>query len=314
MLSGPLRFLLVGDEPRDLRLLKALLREFDVYLTAKPAEAVKLARGHDVDVVLCDLHKDGNNGVDVLREIRETHPRAMRFLLSANPDLRTVIGAVNEGEVCRIVRKPWNNQQLHAWIVDTAAAAREVPPIAHERLAEERHNLARGQVGVLVIERDANVQRRLREILQAHYRANFASNTEHALRTMQQHETGVIVSETHAGRNNLVAVLKALKQQHPHIVLIAIIEHREVDTAIELVNEAQVYRLLTRPVRMGSCRLSVDSAIDRYWRLKQSPRGVRRLKPAESDENGPRSPARLPAAMQTRVRSLPGVTLDAARL
>ena len=48
---------------------------------------------------------------------------------------------------------------------------------------------------------------------------------------------------------------------------------RDVDRAIELVNEAQIFRLLRRPFNPIVCRPYVDAAMARYWRIKQQPAG-----------------------------------------
>jgi DNA-binding NtrC family response regulator len=71
-------------------------------------------------------------------------------------------------------------------------------------------------------------------------------------------------------------VVKALKHYHPHIATIVVTDRANSQTAIDLINEGQVYRMLLKPIRMGSTRLSVDSAIARYWQLKQAPAAVRR--------------------------------------
>jgi len=156
------------------------------------------------------------------------------------------------------------------------------------------------------------VQQRLREILQPYYKVNFANSAERALMLMEQHETGVVISETEAGRSDLTALLKALKIHHPHIATVVITERANAATAIELINEGQVYRMLIKPVRMGTCRLSVDSAIGRYWQLKQNPLAARRFMAAPATAEGQNSPLRLPAQILNRIRSLPGRLIGAA--
>ena len=300
-----LRVLLVDDEERILRALKALLRDFAVYQTTNPAEAAMLARQYDVDVVICDQRMPERTGIDVLRDIRENHPRAMRILLTGYSDLKAVLGSVNESEVFRFVNKPWNNSELRQLVVDAGDIAREAPIVPDAPLPGNEHDRARAHVGVLVIEDDMEVQQRLREILQPHYKVNFAATAERALQIMEQSETGVVISETETARSDLTAVLKAIKQYNPHIAAVVITERANAQTAIELINEGQVYRMLIKPVRMGSCRLSVDSAIGRYWRLKQNPQGVRRFTAAPSSDTAANSPMRLPAALLNRIRALP---------
>jgi len=312
--SDTLRILLIDDEARILRALKALFRDYETFQTTNPLEAGALARQHDVDVVICDQRMPEKAGIDVLRDLKETHPRALRILLTGYSDLKAVLGSVNESEVFRFVNKPWDNTELKNLVAGAGAIAREAPVIVRDALPQAEHDRARTQVGVLVIEDDTTVQQRLREILQPYYRVNFASTAERALQIMEQHETGVVISETEAGRSDLTALLKALKQHHPHIATVVITERANAQTAIELINEGQVYRMLIKPVRMGTCRLSVDSAIGRYWQLKQNPQAARRFTAAASSDRGLHSPLRLPAAILNRIRSLPGRLLGNARI
>ncbi len=308
-----LRILLVDDEARILRALRALLREHTTFATTNPLEGLALAHKHDVDVVICDQRMPEKTGVDVLREIRESHPRALRILLTGYSDLKAVLGSVNEGEVFRFVNKPWNNAELRKLVAAAGQIAREAPVIARDALPPAEHDRARAQVGVLVIEDDTAVQQRLREILQPYYKVNFANNAERALQIMEQNETGVVISETEAGRNDLTALLKALKLHHPHIATVVVTERANAATAIELINEGQVYRMLIKPVRMGTCRLSVDAAIGRYWQLKQNPQAARRYTAAPPSNTSAHSALRLPTALLNRIRSLPGRLLGTMR-
>ena len=312
--AGGLRILLVDDEARILRALKALFRDYQTFETTNPLEAAALAKQHDVDVVICDQRMPEKTGVDVLRDIKESHPRALRILLTGYSDLKAVIGSVNEGEVFRFVHKPWDNTELKELVGEAAVIAREAPVIARDVLPTHEHDRARTQVGVLVIEHDTTVQQRLREILQPYYKVNFANSAERALQIMEQQETGVVISETNAGRSDLTGLLKALKLHHPHIATVVLTERANAQTVIELINEGQVYRMLIKPVRMGTCRLSVDSAIGRYWQLKQNPQAARRYTAAAPADGGPNSSLRLPAALLNRIRSLPGRLLGVAKL
>ena len=311
-MSQSLRILTIDDESRILRALKALLREHTTFQTTNPLEAVRLAKQHDVDVVICDQRMPEKAGIDVLRDIKEAHPRAMRVLLTGYSDLKAVLGSVNDSEVYRFLSKPWNNAELRQLVEEAGQISREAPVIERDALPAVEHDRARSQVGVLVIEDDVTVQQRLREILQPYYKVNFANSAERALMLMEQHETGVVISETEAGRSDLTALLKALKIHHPHIATVVITERANAATAIELINEGQVYRMLIKPVRMGTCRLSVDSAIGRYWQLKQNPLAARRFMAAPPSAETQNSPLRLPAQILNRIRSLPGRLLGTA--
>jgi DNA-binding NtrC family response regulator len=298
------RLLFVDDEARITRALRALFRDHEVYSTNDPREAAKLAAEHDVDVVVCDQRMPQMLGADCLREIRQLAPRAMRILLTGYSDLKAVLGSVNDGEVFRFVNKPWDNKELRETVLQAAEIARDAPVVADTPISEVEHETARAQVGVLVIEDDARVQQRLREILAPYYQVRFANTPERALQILEQHETGVVISETEVGDADMTSLLKALKQYHPHIATVVITERANAQLAIDLINEGQVYRMLLKPVRMGSCRLSIDSAIGRYWQLKQTPTAVRRFATSRS-ASANLAVARLGDTILQRIRTLP---------
>ncbi|MFO1495309.1 MAG: response regulator [Lysobacterales bacterium] len=306
-----IRVLCIDDEARILRALKALFRDMDVSITTDPAEAIRLAAEKDIDVVVCDQRMPKMQGIEVLREIRMSHPRAMRILLTGYADLNAVLGSVNEGEVFRYINKPWDNTELRETVQLACRIARDTPVVLDKPVDEFDREQARRQVGILVIEDDPETQQRMREILQPHYQVRFVASPERALQVLEQHETGVVISETAGQHGDFTALIKALKQYHPHIATVVVTDRANAQVAIDLINEGQVFRLLLKPVRMGSCRLSVDAAVGRYWQLKQNPQAARRYLVA------PRPDAQVPSwlagSLLQRIRLLPSRLLGMAR-
>jgi DNA-binding NtrC family response regulator len=312
VLTPPLRVLFIDDEVRITRALRVLFRDFEVYSANNPLEAADIARRLDIDVVVCDQRMPEMTGVECLRDIRVTAPRAMRVLLTGFSDLKAVLGSVNEGEVYRFVNKPWDNRELREIIMDAGRIAREAPALATAPLNEREHAEARQQVGVLVLEDDPGVQRRLREILHPHYQVRFAATAERALQILEQHETGVIISETEVGHGDITGLLKALKRYHPHVATVVITERANAQMAIDLINDGQVFRMLLKPVRMGSCRLSVDAALGRYWQLKQTPAAVKRF--SLTGRRALDTFAGIGESLLARLRALPSRLVNIARL
>lgn len=306
-----IRVLCIDDEARILRALKALFRDMDVTITTDPAEAIRFAAEKDIDVVVCDQRMPKMQGIEVLREIRIAHPRAMRILLTGYADLNAVLGSVNEGEVFRYINKPWDNTELRETVQLACRIARDTPVVLDKPVDEFDREQARRQVGILVIEDDPETQQRMREILQPHYQVRFVASPERALQVLEQHETGVVISETAGQHGDFTALIKALKQYHPHIATVVVTDRANAQVAIDLINEGQVFRLLLKPVRMGSCRLSVDAAVGRYWQLKQNPQAARRYLVA------PRPDAQIPSwlagSLLQRIRLLPSRLLGMAR-
>lgn len=307
MSTPPLRLLCVDDETRILRALKALFRDYEVYTTSNPREAVDIAKQYDIDVIICDQRMPEMQGLEVLRDVKTAMPRAMRILLTGYSDLKSILGSVNEGEVFRFVNKPWNNTELRDVVMQAGQIAREAPVITSDQLDPQEYESARTQVGVLVLEDDPTVQQRLREILQPYYQVRFATSVDRALQILEKHETGVLISETESRQDDFPSLLKALKQYHPHIATVVITQRANAQMAIDLINEGQVYRMLLKPVRMGSCRLSIDSAIGRYWQLKKNPQAAKRyaVATAPSVTHDNPTPISLSATLLNRIRALP---------
>ena len=311
MSEAQIRVLFIDDEARILRALKALFRDYEVYATTDPAEAIRLASAHDIDVIVCDQRMPKMQGIEVLREIRLAHPRAMRVLLTGYADLNAVLGSVNEGEVFRYVSKPWDNAELRQIVQLAARISRDSPVVLDKPVDERDREQARRQVGILVIEDNAETQQRMREILQPHYQVRFVTSPERALQVLEQHETGVIISETAGQHGDFTALIKTLKQYHPHIATVVVTDRANAQVAIDLINEGQVFRLLLKPVRMGSCRLSVDAAVGRYWQLKQNPQAARRYFVAPSPDS--LIPSWLAGSLLQRIKLLPSRLLGMAR-
>jgi DNA-binding NtrC family response regulator len=304
-MSEKIRILCIDDEARILRALKALFREHEVHATTDPKLALHWAKEKDIDVVVCDQRMPDMLGVDLLREIKDSHPRAMRLLLTGYSDLTAVLASVNESEVFRFINKPWDNDELRSVVAQAAAIARDVPALPVAPISENEKEQARQMAGVLVIEDDPDTQNRLREILGSHYQVRFANNAERALQLLEQHETGVVISEAETSAGDWTALIKILKQYHPQIPTVVITDRANAQLAIDLINEGQVYRMLLKPVRMGTCRLSVESAIGHYWQLKRNPAVLKRFAVSPSRKVQKLLPAWLSGGLLDRIKRLP---------
>lgn len=87
----------------------------DVMTASGGGEAVDLAHP-DLLAVVVDYDLPGLNGLEVLRHFRESHPSAVRLLISGGLSLETVMDAVNRGEISRVLAKPFSGDQLVAFV------------------------------------------------------------------------------------------------------------------------------------------------------------------------------------------------------
>jgi len=303
------RILLVTAEASIQHALVALLREHQVIVCSDPDAAAAQAAKHDVDTVICSQRVPPLTGVDVLRAVKRAHARGVRVLLSDRPEGRLLLDAINEVEVFRCVDLPWSNPAMRELATAAARGAHATPVLGSEPPSSDEAADLKRHVALVVIDSDTDAQQRLRDVLQPHYKLHFANEFERALVFMEQHETGALICATRVGRSDMVTPLKALKQSHPQITTIAIDAHLDVDLTIELINEAQVFRLLRRPLHPTICRQYADAAMARYWRIKQNPQAAWRF--AAAPALGSRAPRQLPALLLNRIRGLPGRLINA---
>jgi DNA-binding NtrC family response regulator len=106
--------LVVDDEPGVRAALTQVLERlgYTVLAAESGEEALQRLQENAVEVIISDQHMPGLSGIDLLKLVRVRHPRVVRIMLTADKDPDIPIRSINEGEVYRFVRKPWNNNDL----------------------------------------------------------------------------------------------------------------------------------------------------------------------------------------------------------
>lgn len=106
---------LVVDDEREVRdSLRRLLEKegYSVLMAESGQEALEVLEHGDVQVILSDYNMPGISGVDLLKIVRVRHPRVVRIMLTAEQDPELPVRSINEVELYRFVRKPWNNADV----------------------------------------------------------------------------------------------------------------------------------------------------------------------------------------------------------
>jgi len=152
------RIMLVDDERNVLKALERVLAAPDRTLEGftEPLEALKRAHTATFDLVLTDYRMPGMDGVELLTEFKVLQPDAMRLVLSAYGDLRSILAAINEAQIYRYITKPWEDGDLrHA--VEKALAYRAMQ-VENRRLAEQvrsqQSRLARHEAALRQLEEE----------------------------------------------------------------------------------------------------------------------------------------------------------------
>jgi signal transduction histidine kinase len=108
-MSDKIKILYIDDEPDNLVGFKASLRlQYHIFTAVNIPQALSVLENHpDIAVVFCDQRMPGKTGVEFFEEIRISHPKPVRILLTAYTDVESIINAINRGNIFRYVRKPW---------------------------------------------------------------------------------------------------------------------------------------------------------------------------------------------------------------
>jgi len=165
------RLLVVDDEAPILHALQRTFEAagYEVIACADPAEALDRLREKPFQVLSADYMMPGMTGAEFLAQAKSLQPETIRILLTAAHDFSAAVDAINNGEIFRILAKPWNRVELLGTVrqaFDTYALReknRQLTAIVHsqnaelaalnkglEALVEERTtNLLDGMVAVL---------------------------------------------------------------------------------------------------------------------------------------------------------------------
>lgn len=108
-MTAPAAVLVVDDDALMLRAVqRSLYGLFDITTAISLKEAVAiLDAGKPFAVIVSDLRMPGGDGVELLQFVRARYPDTVRVLLSGAVRLNDAISAVNDGQVFRLLTKPF---------------------------------------------------------------------------------------------------------------------------------------------------------------------------------------------------------------
>jgi DNA-binding NtrC family response regulator len=108
----------IDDDPPVLSAIRRLLRHepFEVITTVEPQEVIDLVSSREVSLIIADQRMPSMLGTELLKTIRQRSPRTIGVILTGHADLSDIAGAMNDGAVDRLIRKPWDDQDFRSMI------------------------------------------------------------------------------------------------------------------------------------------------------------------------------------------------------
>jgi response regulator RpfG family c-di-GMP phosphodiesterase len=259
--------LFVDDEERVLNALRALFRnEYHVYTAASGEEALALVKRHSIPIVVSDQRMPGMTGVELLRQVRADSPRSVRMLLTGYSDLAALVGSINEGEVFRFVRKPWDNDEIRAVVSEAATVALKLA----QRAAPPTAVSPRTAGSLLVIDPGKSLAEGLERLVAGEAKVTLVGTVPEAAKLLQSNEYAAIIADLRAGKDDLVKLFRVVKAKRPETLSLLVASEADSELVADLINQAQIYRFLAKPINGRELRAHVGEAMRRYAEFKQS--------------------------------------------
>ncbi|MGA8052942.1 MAG: response regulator [Burkholderiales bacterium] len=275
------RVLFVDDETRILTALKAIFRDkYDVDTAMSGDSALELMKRKSYHVVVSDQRMPGMLGVELLRRVREVAPKTVRLLLTGYSDLASIVGSINEGEVYRFISKPWDNDELAATVREAIAVAIGLSKAAP---LPESFKVPRDRK-VLVYDDDDRIQRAVRELMNGTCHVLYARTLDEALRTLEAEDIAVLIADLDIAREEVSALFRILKQEHPQTLAIAVTRASDSELVINLINQARLFRFVAKPINLAQLKGHVVTALERYESFRASPEFVATQRAASTPE------------------------------
>jgi response regulator RpfG family c-di-GMP phosphodiesterase len=122
-MNRKIRILFVDDEQPILNTMRRLFMNsgYDILTAVSGEEGLqKIKNNPPVHIVVSDYSMPGMNGVEFLKTVNACWPDTVRIVLSGYADTANVIAAINEGQIFKVITKPWNDDDFKNIIIDAA--------------------------------------------------------------------------------------------------------------------------------------------------------------------------------------------------
>ncbi len=106
--------LCVDDEDNILSALRRILRKHDYPLlfARNGIEALNILEKNNIDLIISDMRMPEMDGAKLLSHVAKRWPNTMRILLTGHADLTSTIEAINQGNIYKYIKKPWDENEL----------------------------------------------------------------------------------------------------------------------------------------------------------------------------------------------------------
>lgn len=266
-MTSPIRVMFVDDEERILRSLALQFRrDYEVVTESDPLRALERLAREPVHIVVSDQRMPQMSGAELLTQVREMAPDCLRILLTGYSDLDTAVEALNSGGIFRYLTKPWDPQEM-AFTLRQAAeiAGRQLPAPALEVAAR------REPLSVLLLDEDQETLASVADFcMDGGHRLLRPRHLGEAVAMLNDEPVDLLVGDLKFAGEDTAPLLKSLAQAHPRLLSLVVTPFRDTQALLKLINEAQIFRYLPKPIRRGLFEKGLKAAAEQAqaWRAQ----------------------------------------------
>ncbi|WP_285961667.1 response regulator [Pseudomonas tohonis] len=266
-MTSPIRVMFVDDEERILRSLALQFRrDYEVLTESDPLRALERLAREPVHIVVSDQRMPQMSGAELLTQVREMAPDCLRILLTGYSDLDAAVEALNSGGIFRYLTKPWDPQEM-AFTLRQAAeiAGRQLPAPALEVAAR------REPLSVLLLDEDPETLASVADFcMDGGHRLLRPRHLGEAVAMLNDEPVDLLVGDLKFAGEDTAPLLKSLAQAHPRLLSLVVTPFRDTQALLKLINEAQIFRYLPKPIRRGLFEKGLKAAAEQAqaWRAQ----------------------------------------------
>lgn len=106
--------LLVDDDMAVQSAITRLLRSegVQVLCASSAEEALEVLANNAVGVIMSGQRKSGQTGIELLAQVKRLYPGTVRMLLTGHAEVASLVDAVNQGALHKVLIKPWKDDEL----------------------------------------------------------------------------------------------------------------------------------------------------------------------------------------------------------
>lgn len=267
-MPAPIRILFVDDEERILRsLAMQFRRQYEVLTESDPRRALERLKSEPVQIIVSDQRMPQMSGAELLAEAREIAPETLRILLTGYSDLDAAVEALNSGGIFRYLTKPWDQQEM----AFTLRQAAEIATRQAQALVLPTSSRLAAPLSVLLLDDEPDTLAAVGEFcVEGGHKLLRVRNLAEALVLLNNEPVDLLVSDLKLAGEEVAPLLKSLAQAHPRLLSLVVTPFCDTQALLKLINEAQIFRYLPKPIRRGLFEKGLKAAAEQalLWRTQ----------------------------------------------